>query len=61
MPRFDLTIDLNNLTRSEYRHEVVRILKETAETIERGAYIGNCRDTNGKKIGQFDFITDNEK
>ena len=40
------------------KHEMARILRETAERIESGTLQDYIRDVNGSRIGHFSFFVD---
>lgn len=55
--QFTLTIDCGNAAFDEdLLGELSRILRTTADAVQRGEYDGRCHDTNGNRVGQHSML-----
>ena len=60
--QFTLAIESENEAFEDPQPEVVRILREVADQMERGTYCANIRDTNGNTVGTFELeVEDSEE
>ena len=53
---FKLEIETTNAAFDSYpEHEIAEILRNTIEDLMMGAKDGSLRDTNGNRVGYFEF------
>ena len=50
---FELTMNTDNAAFENYRREIARILRETADRIDDGREAGFLIDLNGNVVGEF--------
>jgi hypothetical protein len=50
---FTLKIKTDNAAFDDTAQEIARILRDTADRLERGGEFGTLRDINGNTVGEF--------